>query len=196
MGRVKSLRDGRIMKGGNTNGYKAVSLRRYGLQENKTVHRLVLEAFVGPCPEGMQTRHYPDPDKTNNKLSNLSWSTQSRNIRDNVDWGIHTDNRGEKHGMSRLTEDVVQKILAAEGTVTSLAKIFNIAPGWVSMIKHRKAWGHIVPKKYVALKPYRVTKDEAYYAKRREKNRLWSLKNKEKMQEYRRAWQIRQLEKV
>ena len=24
---------------------------------DKLVHRLVLEAFVGPCPEGMETRH-------------------------------------------------------------------------------------------------------------------------------------------
>ena len=42
----------------------------------EAVHRLVLEAFVGPCPEGMCCRHFPDRDPSNNKLENLSWGTK------------------------------------------------------------------------------------------------------------------------
>jgi hypothetical protein len=39
----------------------------------RRVHRLVLSAFVGPCPEGMVPR-WRDNDRTNNHLSNLRWA--------------------------------------------------------------------------------------------------------------------------
>lgn len=36
------------------------------------VHRLVLAAFVGPCPDGMEVRHL-DGDPANNSLGNLAY---------------------------------------------------------------------------------------------------------------------------
>ena len=45
------------------------------------VHRLVLEAFVGPCPEGMECRHL-EGDTANNALSNLAWGTPQENAAD------------------------------------------------------------------------------------------------------------------
>ncbi len=47
----------------------------------KAVHRLVLSAFVGPCPDGMECCH-DDGDPTNNAVSNLYWGTRSQNMRD------------------------------------------------------------------------------------------------------------------
>jgi hypothetical protein len=43
------------------------------------VHRLVLEAFRRSPTPG-EVGHHKDHDKTNNKISNLEWSTQSRNL--------------------------------------------------------------------------------------------------------------------
>lgn len=43
------------------------------------VHRLVLEAFKR-LPVHGEVGHHKDHDKTNNKASNLEWSTQSRNL--------------------------------------------------------------------------------------------------------------------
>ena len=60
------------------------------------VHRLVLEAFVGPCPDGMQCRHFPDRTTTNNRLSNLSWGTPIENSHDRVAHG--TQASGSRHG--------------------------------------------------------------------------------------------------
>ena len=51
-----------------------------------TGHRLVLSAFVGPLPAGLETRHL-DGDPTNNALSNLRYGTKSENCRDRVDHG-------------------------------------------------------------------------------------------------------------
>lgn len=46
-----------------------------GKNYHRPVHRLVLEAFVGPRPEGMQACHY-DKDATNNHIDNLRWDTK------------------------------------------------------------------------------------------------------------------------
>jgi hypothetical protein len=44
-------------------------------------YRLVLEAFVGSCPPGMEALHWDD-NFDNNALSNLRWGTRTDNMRD------------------------------------------------------------------------------------------------------------------
>ena len=63
----------------NRYGYPFVALSKNGKATSRTVHRLVLEAFVGPCPEGMEACHDND-DPTDNRLSNLRWDTHQSNI--------------------------------------------------------------------------------------------------------------------
>jgi hypothetical protein len=46
------------------------------------VCRLVLWAFVGPCPPGMECCHFPDRNPANNQLGNLRWDTHLANMRD------------------------------------------------------------------------------------------------------------------
>lgn len=69
-------------------GYLKTRLSKYGKRANPLVHRVVLEAFVGPCPEGMETRHL-DSDPTNNCLENLVWGTVEENRRDTANLGNH-----------------------------------------------------------------------------------------------------------
>lgn len=45
------------------------------------IHRLLLEAFVGPRPQGMVCRHL-DGDSLNNDLDNLCWGTYLENTQD------------------------------------------------------------------------------------------------------------------
>ena len=54
-------------------GGARVGLHLNGLQKNKIVARLVLEAFVGPCPPGMEAYHKGDPG--DDGLVNLEWRT-------------------------------------------------------------------------------------------------------------------------
>lgn len=50
--------------------------------------RVVLTAFIGPCPEGLESLHWDD-DKDNNRLSNLRWGTRSENMFDRVRNRLH-----------------------------------------------------------------------------------------------------------
>ena len=59
-------------------GYKTVSLWRGGKQTTALVHRLVLFAFQGPPPEGMEALH-KNGDPADNAASNLAWGTHSEN---------------------------------------------------------------------------------------------------------------------
>lgn len=52
------------------------------------IHRLVLEAFVSPRPEGLIGLHR-DGDPTHNHVSNLYWGTYSDNALDSVRHGTN-----------------------------------------------------------------------------------------------------------
>lgn len=81
-----------------TGGYPCVYLygrpdvvrRRHAMK----VHHLVLLAFVGPAPDGMQACHGDDVP-TNNHLSNLRWGTKPTNMRDMIRNGGHRPSNQE-----------------------------------------------------------------------------------------------------
>lgn len=63
-------------------GYHAVTLA-YASDDHRRayVHRLVMAAFIGPCPPGMEACH-EDGDPRNNALYNLRYDTPSANNMD------------------------------------------------------------------------------------------------------------------
>jgi len=90
-------------------GYATVALCRNGAYDYQYVHRLVLQAFIGDPPYGMQAAH-GDGNPLNNCLRNLRWATCVDNIRDKQSHG--TQLKGEAHGASRLTDDQAASIRA------------------------------------------------------------------------------------
>ena len=75
---------GRILKHPTSrNGYPVVALNKLGVATMKYVHQLVLEAFVGPRPDGAFVLHWDDV-KTNNCLGNLRWGSRSENAQDSL----------------------------------------------------------------------------------------------------------------
>jgi hypothetical protein len=109
------------------------------------IHSLVLEAFVGPRPEGLVTRHFPDRDPSNNRLSNLSWATYQRNSLDKNEHG--TMPRGESHFRSKLTDAsvVLARWLRNEhgAGIDSLGEWFDIHPATISRAISGDTWGHV-----------------------------------------------------
>jgi HNH endonuclease/NUMOD4 motif len=68
-------------------GHWQVKLSGHGRNRGFLVHRLVLEAFRGPCPPGWWGCHRDD-DKDNNHLFNLRWDTPSEDMLDRGRNGI------------------------------------------------------------------------------------------------------------
>jgi hypothetical protein len=73
-----------------------VNLQLAGEGHAERVHRLVLLAFVGPCPKGMEACHWDD-NPGNNHLSNLRWDTSLANKRDMARNGIGNQNWMKTH---------------------------------------------------------------------------------------------------
>lgn len=98
-------REPRTLKPIKMGAYVGLQLARAdGSREKAYLHRLICEAFNGPCPAGMQCRHL-DGDKTNNAAANLAWGTKAENEADKLRHGSHVN--GEKNPMSVLTEETV-----------------------------------------------------------------------------------------
>ena len=91
MGRVRRRnkswpRDRRVkqyhyLKAGKTEtGYMRLTIRLDKHGQGMLVHRLVLEAFVGPCPEDLECNH-KNQERDDNVLTNLEWITRTENLK-------------------------------------------------------------------------------------------------------------------
>lgn len=89
------------------NGYRKVNLWKCGQMHQRLVHRLVLEAFVGQCPDGMECAH-ENGIRSDCRLSNISWKTPIENAADRDRHG--TTIRGTKHCFSRLNASICARI--------------------------------------------------------------------------------------
>jgi hypothetical protein len=133
-------RQGRILKTlAAPTGHLSVTLSKQSRKRQVSVHRLVLTAFVGPPPGGMEARHYPDRDPANNRLENLSWATRLVNVWDRREHG--TDNTGERHGMAVLTWEAVRSIRKSPiKNQSEIARRFGVSQWTVSTILRGEAW--------------------------------------------------------
>ncbi len=105
-------------------GYLAVGLMRDRRQRTLKVHRLVLEAFVGPRPHGHQCRHL-DGTRLNARLDNLAWGTPAENA---ADQRRHDKlPTGERNGRSKLTRataaDALRRLAAGQSQQTVAAAL-------------------------------------------------------------------------
>ncbi len=158
-GRVENLSGHLIQQVPTDRGYMRVQLYCDGKRVWKRVHQAVLEAFVGPCPEGMECCHN-DGIRSHNSLHNLRWDTRSANAKDRVKHNKEYDGngnlrppppekraRGEKQGSSKLTEERVLTIRrqyeSGEFNQYELAKMNDVSQPVIFNVVHRKTWKHI-----------------------------------------------------
>lgn len=92
------------------------------------VHRLVLEAFVGPCPFGMEGCHN-DGDPTNNNLVNLRWDTHKNNEKDKIKHGTS----GKSYKLGKFSVLDIQDEMSRPGITKSrmaekLATAYGVHP--------------------------------------------------------------------
>lgn len=126
-------------------GYKRVKLFFEGGGKRYMVHVLVMRAFVGPKPEGMQVNH-KNGDKKDCNLANLEYVTCSDNQLHSVRILGRPNPQGSKHGGSKLREPEVLRIreLRRNGDdLATIAELFCVSVPTVSMICTGKTWRHI-----------------------------------------------------
>ncbi len=107
------------------------------------VHRLVLFAFVGPCPKGMETRHL-DGDANNNRLTNLVWGTRLENMADRKRLGEENPPRGIRSHRATLTEKDVLFIRRERRKGRSfgvIAKSLGVTRNAVGKVALGLTWG-------------------------------------------------------
>jgi hypothetical protein len=140
-GNVRSIKTGKI---------KAYTLNKQdnrpfmGLWKHNKIkifkpHTLVLTAFVGPRPVGLECCHN-DGNPWNNCLENLRWDTPKSNQRDRAKHG--TSNRGERCVSAKLTEAQVAAIRADARLQREIAADYGVRESAISRIKTGKRWAH------------------------------------------------------
>lgn len=157
LGRVRSLDRidaqgrhlrGRVMKlqrhqTNKSDGYLHASFCRDSVKSSPLVHRLVLEAFTGPAPEGYEGAH-DNGSASDNSLSNLVWKLPKDNADDRRRHG--TSGAGEANAGAKLTESLVKEIrrrVALGESQTSVARAAGITQQTVSKIGLRLRWAHV-----------------------------------------------------
>ena len=125
LGRVRN-KQGRVLRQYlNNDGYLRLEL----CGKEQFVHRLVGEAFLGPLPSGLVTRHGPGGQQ-DNRVENLCYGTPQENARD-----MHRDGTCPSQ---KLTYEQVVFIRAhkfAFGDVSRIAELFGVSPTAVSRVK-------------------------------------------------------------
>lgn len=141
----KRYGEGKVWKKLNGNGgngrYKSIRLRPGRVPW--LIHRLVLETFVGPCPDGMEACHSNDI-KHDNRLENLHWGTRTTNQVEAYDNNRRP--KGESHWKSKLSEADVKEIrlLRSQGSsVPFIANKFSVDKRTIYAVVNRASWRYI-----------------------------------------------------
>jgi len=123
-------------------GYLYVFAKRPNVPKKLFLHKAVLLAFVGPCPENHETRHL-DGNPKNNNLKNLEWSTRIVNQNDRFKHGTHL--LGENSSSSKLREKDVLEIRKLKRLMTArdLGKKYGVSHTTILSAVNGQHWRHI-----------------------------------------------------
>lgn len=148
-GQVRSLprtkSKGGLLKRYETVGYWRVCLYSEGSKKKNEcfVHSLVLEAFAGDRPEGMQAAHL-NGNRKDNRIANLSWETPKDNT--GHKYGHGTLVRGDDNYNALMTDDKVRELRARYKNgerPKDLFEEYGISRGCGQNIIYGRNWRHV-----------------------------------------------------
>jgi hypothetical protein len=122
------------------NGYPTVNLTTSTKRKQSSVHRLVAEAFLGRCPDGMECCHNNGNPK-DATLENLRWDTVSNNHSDKKNHG--TWGGGQNSASAKLNEQQAKNVKYSKKPLSYFAEKYNMSIGGLSKIRYGESWKHI-----------------------------------------------------
>lgn len=130
----------------NWGGYLQIRIHILGRRKSIKIHRWVALQYLPPQPSPKHEIRHLDGNKLNNHVSNLAWGTRKENEADKLTHG--RSNRGERHGMARLTIDRVTRIRLLDGKVewgywAKLSRALYISPATIYKVLHNKSWKNV-----------------------------------------------------
>ena len=132
-------------KGKGKNHYG--SIKPGGPKNNISAHRASWIIHFGDIPMGQQVCHSCDNPQCI-RPDHLFLGTNSKNQQDSSAKGRKyiPDNRGEKHGLSKLKEADVIQIRNLKGSglrVPAIAKLFNVSVSCIYSVLQGTRWGYV-----------------------------------------------------
>ena len=118
-----------------TKGHLYVNLRRDNKAHSKYVHRLVLEAFVGPAPEEAPCAAHGNGDPSDNQLKNLRWASHAENSADSIRHGTSKRPSGTKHVRAKLNAKIIQEAREMHfggASMRAIGRHFGVAHNTIS----------------------------------------------------------------
>jgi DNA-binding transcriptional regulator YiaG len=130
-----------LKPGKGRDGYLSVSLSKEGKIKHHSVHRIVLQSFIG---ESVLDCNHKDGDKENNYLNNLEYCSTSENIKHAYRTGLKS-NKGEKGSAAKLNNAIIRNIRENKFNLTKaeLAACFEVSISNIKMIISRKTWVNV-----------------------------------------------------
>lgn len=141
-GGIRNIKTGRTLVGGAIpTGHRHIGMWINGKRVNIYIHQLVMLAFVGKPPDGMEINH-KNGKPSDNRLDNLEYVTHRQNIQHSFDV---LGRKGVRK--SALNDDNVREIrcIYAKGNTTlkKLAEKFNVHITSIHAIVHRSSWKYV-----------------------------------------------------
>ena len=125
----------------NASGYPRVTLSRPGQKTRcRTVHLLVLEAFVGPRPSGMWAAHN-NGDSMDARLTNLRWDTPKANQADKQVHG--TQLKGIRVSNAKLTDERVRLLRKSSRPISYFMGLWDISFEPIRRARIGRTWRHV-----------------------------------------------------
>ena len=126
-GRTYSVKE-RLLSPAWNGIYFQVIFSKDGKERVFLVHRLVLETFVSPCPEGMEGCHGKNGPKDNG-IDNLRWDTRLNNANDVILAGRTVLGRlGNSYKLRGRTNEIQELHKTRGFTLNQLAQRFGVEP--------------------------------------------------------------------
>lgn len=124
----------------NAKGYPQIVLRSKGKTRTCSVHRLIAITFLGPSK---LTVNHKNGIKTDNRLKNLEYLSNTENMRHAYRTGLRTNPHSEDHGRAKLSNKDVKAIVdypRTFGSGRTLAKQYGVSPSTISAIRSGRLW--------------------------------------------------------